>query len=72
LRSRIAGAEIDPSGVSDLTIMAVLLLALHALIIGDFQNARFHALGLNKLVNMKDGGILSFKDKTKQMIEILR
>jgi hypothetical protein len=72
LRARIAGARLEPSGVSDITIMAVMLLAIHALVIGDFPNARFHTVGLNRLVNMKDGGVLSFKDKTKQIIEILR
>lgn len=72
LRARVARAERQPSDVSDLTIMAVLLLALHAMTIKDDLNARCHAIGLSRLVNMRNGGITAFSSRTKQMIEILR
>ena len=72
LRARVASAERGQLGGTDMTIMAVLLLAIHALVIGDASSARFHVVGLSKLVHTKQGGIMSFQDKTKQMIEILR
>lgn len=72
LRARVAQAERQPSDVSDLTIMAVLLLALHAVTIKDDLNARCHAIGLSRLVNLRNGGITWFTPRNKQMIEILR
>jgi hypothetical protein len=71
LRERLSAASALDSTTSDLTIMAVLLLALHSLITGDSDGAVHHASGLSSLVNMK-GGIEIFRSRTKEMIEILR
>jgi hypothetical protein len=72
LKDRVAKAGNEESSISDLTIMAVLLLALHSLVIGDSPSARNHAVGLSRMVNMKYGGICAFRPMTKAMIEILR
>lgn len=72
LRQRLAGIQMQQSEVSDIIIMSISALAIHALFARDFLNARNHVFGLRRLVSMSEGGINSFASKTKQMIELLR
>lgn len=72
LKGRVADWANEGPGMSDLTFMSVVLLALHALVIGDGPSARDHVQGFNRMVKMKYGGIHSFRPMTKAMIEILR
>lgn len=72
LRKRLANSESQRHGVSDMTFISVILLAMHALVTGDVQSATNHVVGLSKLVSMKESGVYAFKNSTKHMIEILR
>ncbi|KAK4553467.1 hypothetical protein LTR86_009524 [Recurvomyces mirabilis] len=72
LRERVAENESPDSGISDITIMAVLLLAMHALVVGHATNARTHVEGMARMIHMREGKLSSFKDKTKQLMEIFR
>lgn len=53
------------------TTSAILFLAEHAYFIGDFESSRHHMDGLRKIVNLR-GGVDSFRDHSKLLIEILR
>ncbi|KAK3677466.1 hypothetical protein LTR78_003004 [Recurvomyces mirabilis] len=72
LRERVAENQSPDSEVSDITIMAVLLLAMHALVVGHATNARTHVKGMVRMIHMREGALVSYKDKTKQLTEILR
>lgn len=72
LRKRVADAAKRPHNVSDLTIMAVVLLALHALTMKDGSSARYHVVALSRLVTLRHGSIMSSTIRTKQILEVLR
>jgi hypothetical protein len=72
LRERLTDAERQRSKISEMTIMSVLPLAMHALFTGEHESARNHVAGVRRLVNMRDSGIYSFTARRKQMIDILR
>ena len=72
LRERVADAEGQRSEISEMTVMSVLPLAIHALLTGEHESMRNHVSGLRRLVSMRDSGIYSFRARRKQMIDILR
>lgn len=53
------------------TIATILALAAHAHFVGDFKSAEYHLGGLRKIVNLK-GGVTTFNDNAKLLVEILR
>ena len=53
------------------TVSAILALAAHAHFVGNFESAKHHLGGLRKIVNLR-GGIATFKDNAKLLVEILR
>lgn len=53
------------------TIATILALAAHAHFVGDFQSAKHHLGGLRKIVSLR-GGIATFSDNAKLLVEILR
>lgn len=71
LRERLVGIDVQ-TGIYDAVIVAVFTLAMQSLIIGMIDRAEHHMNGLKTLVSMRPGGILSFRSRTKQMIELLR
>lgn len=70
LRERFAHCD-DQSKLSNSTAAAVMGLAGHAHWMGDYKSARHHMKGLCKIVNLR-GGVTSFRDNTKLLVEILR
>ncbi|KIW17909.1 hypothetical protein PV08_05104 [Exophiala spinifera] len=79
LRERLAEVEHPSSGLQtqgpslyDTAVTVVLVFAMHALTIGNFNLARCHLLALSKLVTMRKEGLVSFRQRTKQMIELMR
>ena len=53
------------------TVSAILALAAHALYMGDFESSKYHLGGLRKIVSLR-GGVATFSDNAKLLIEILR
>ncbi len=53
------------------TVSAILVLAAHANFVGDFESAKHHLGGLCKIVSLR-GGMATFKDNAKLLVEILR
>ncbi len=70
LRERILLGD-ETEKVSFPTVTVVLMLASHAHMMGDQKSARLHMEGLYKIVNLR-GGIHTFRDHSKLMIELLR
>ena len=70
LRERFAHGD-DQSRLSNTTTAAIMGLAGHAHWMGDSKSARHHMKGLGKIVNLR-GGVTSFRDNAKLLIEILR
>jgi hypothetical protein len=70
LRERFAQAD-DEARLSNTTVWAVMGLAGHAHMTGDFKSARNHMEGLCKIVSLR-GGVASFKDIPKLLVEILK
>ena len=60
------------TGIYDAVIVAVFTLAMQSSIVGMTDRVEHHMDGLKTLVSMRPGGILSFRSRTKQMIELLR
>jgi hypothetical protein len=63
---------VDVQQISNMTVMSVILLALHALLSGDEASAKNHVIGLSRLVGLRFGTIYAFGSHTKQVIEVLR
>ncbi|KAI1097272.1 hypothetical protein F4804DRAFT_183348 [Jackrogersella minutella] len=53
------------------TAAVVLCLAFHAHIVGEYEAARHHMLGLRRIVDL-GGGLSGLKDNVKVIVEILR
>ncbi|KAF2678493.1 hypothetical protein K458DRAFT_435927 [Lentithecium fluviatile CBS 122367] len=70
LRERM-GFDGDQTRLSDATLAAIMSIASHALLTGDYDSARNHIKGLCKIVKMR-GGVKSFQHNRKLFIEILR
>lgn len=71
LQDRLAGAGGDEKKISDTTVVCVMALAGHALLTGDERTSRQHIQGLEKIVRLR-GGIASFIENTKLLVEVLR
>jgi hypothetical protein len=69
LRDKLSA--INPGRLDDSTVAVILSLAAHAHIVGDGQAVRHHLSGLHKIINLR-GGIDSFREHPKLLIEILR
>lgn len=59
------------TSIADATILAVLYLAFHAHFFLDYQIAKNHMEGLRKIVDVR-GGLYTFKDNTKLVVELLK
>jgi hypothetical protein len=70
LRERMAD-ENDPERLSDSTVAAIMGLVGHAHLTGDLKSARNHLEGLYKIVRLR-GGVTTFKQNAKLLVEILR
>ena len=70
LRERFADGD-DQARVSDTTAAAVMGLAGHALMTGNHKSAMQHLAGLRKIVSLR-GGVTTFGDNPKLLVEILR
>ena len=68
LRDRLADEQV---GVSNATVMIVILLVLHAHIMGDFDAVRHHTEGLRKMVRLR-GGLGAFMSNSKLVIDLIR
>ncbi|KAF6233984.1 hypothetical protein HO173_007814 [Letharia columbiana] len=53
------------------TVSAILALAAHAHFVGDSESAKHHLGGLRKIVSLR-GGVATFSDNAKLLVEILR
>ncbi|KAI1407370.1 hypothetical protein F5Y13DRAFT_195433 [Hypoxylon sp. FL1857] len=71
LRERLLREGDDSSKVSTLTASVVLALAGHALLVNEYAAAKHHLEGLQKIINLR-GGMATFKDRAKLIIEIIR
>lgn len=71
LRARLGNIE-QSIATLDVIISSVITLATYALSNGEVFYASNHVHGLRKIVSMREYGIHSFRDNTKQMIELLR
>lgn len=71
LRERLSASD-QEAMVSDATTMIVVILAMHAQMVGDQEFARHHVKGLHRIIDLR-GGISSFEaGNTKLLIESLR
>ena len=70
LRKRLAHDD-DAVRLSFTTAAAVMGLTGHAFWTGNSESARHHMEGLNKIVTLR-GGVATFKENPKLLIEILR
>ena len=70
LRNRLEN-DSDQVRLSNTTAAAVLSLACHAHIAGDSKSAKHHLDGLRRIVNLR-GGIATFRENSKLLVEILR
>lgn len=70
LRERMANGN-DDIRLSDTTATTIMTLVCYARLTGDDKSARHHLEGLYKIVNLR-GGVSSFKDNSKLLVEILR
>lgn len=70
LRERMAIGD-DEIRLSDTTSATIMALVGYARLTGDDQSARNHLEGLFKIVNLR-GGVSSFKNSAKLLVEILR
>ncbi|MCJ1385514.1 hypothetical protein MMC17_008637 [Xylographa soralifera] len=70
LRERLAHDN-DESRLSYTTAAAVMGLTGHALWTGNSESARHHMEGLSRIVSLR-GGVATFKENPKLLIEILR
>ncbi|PYI03947.1 hypothetical protein BO78DRAFT_373950 [Aspergillus sclerotiicarbonarius CBS 121057] len=68
LRDRLADEQLK---VSNATVMIVILLILHAHIMGDFDAVRHHTEGLRKMVRLR-GGLGAFMSNNKLVIDLIR
>ncbi|KAI0139588.1 hypothetical protein F4776DRAFT_616844 [Hypoxylon sp. NC0597] len=71
LRERLLREGDGSSKISTLTASIVLALASHALLVKEYSSAKHHLEGLRKIINLR-GGITTFKDSLKLLIEIIR
>ena len=69
LRERISQA--DKAMLTDSTAAVVLVLTVHAYMAGELESARQHMNGLRKIVDLR-GGVASFQENSKLLLEILR
>ena len=69
LRERISLDEKEM--LTDSTAAVVLVLTVHAYMAGESEPARHHMMGLRKIVDLR-GGVASFKESPKLLLEILR
>ncbi|MCJ1281112.1 hypothetical protein MMC26_000430 [Xylographa opegraphella] len=70
LRERLAHGN-DEARLSYTTAAAVMGLTGHALWTGNSESARHHMEGLSRIVSLR-GGVATFKENPKLLIEILR
>jgi hypothetical protein len=70
LRERMANED-DQERLSDSTAAAIMGLVGHAHLTGDLKSARYHMEGLYKIVCLR-GGVTTFKQNAKLLVEILR
>jgi len=70
LRERLAHDD-DEARLSYTTAVAVMGLAGYALWTGNSESARHHMEGLSRIVSLR-GGVATFKENPKLLIEILR
>jgi hypothetical protein len=70
LRERFA-SEDNRAKLSITTIAAIMSLVGHAMLAGDFESAVHHMEGLLKIVILR-GGVASFNESPKILIEVLR
>ncbi|RAL00038.1 uncharacterized protein BO80DRAFT_409292 [Aspergillus ibericus CBS 121593] len=68
LRDRLADEQLK---ISNATVMIVILLILHAHIMGDYDAVRHHTEGLRKMVRLR-GGLGSFISNNKLVIDLIR
>lgn len=61
----------DDQALTTPTVSAILALAAHAHFVGDSESAKHHLGGLRKIVNLR-GGVATFGDNAKLLVEILR
>lgn len=72
LRRTLGDSVSSGSKVSDMTMMSIIALAVHALVVGQGQSARSHIAGLAELVGMRQNGVHSLMGKVTLVIEMLR
>lgn len=53
------------------TVSAILALAGHAYFMGDSESAKHHLGGLRKIISLR-GGVATFGNNTKLLVEIFR
>ena len=70
LRKRLT-IEPDIGYLPDTTISVVIALAYHSYLMGDSQSCSSHMGGPYKIVTLR-GGLASFSEKPKLVVEILR
>ena len=70
LRERMADED-SQEKLSDATAAAIMALVGHAHLTGDLKSARYHMEGLYKIVRLR-GGVNTFKQNAKLLVEILR
>ncbi|KAL7941240.1 hypothetical protein V8C42DRAFT_335722 [Trichoderma barbatum] len=70
LRERLA-AKHEEVKISDPTILVVLALAGHAHMVNDYETAKKHIDGLQRIVNLR-GGLSTFRYHPKLSIELLK
>lgn len=72
LRLKLSETASLELATSDSVIVAIYTLAMHALIMENYQVAKNHMIGLSRLVSMNERGIHSFRGRTRQMMELIR
>ncbi|KAH8807292.1 hypothetical protein F5884DRAFT_788896 [Xylogone sp. PMI_703] len=70
LRERLQ-LDDEEAKISNSTINVILTLAMYAHVIGEHEAAKNHMIGLRKIINIR-GGITTFKENIKLLIELLR
>ena len=70
LRQRFESDDVTLQ-LSDSTVATISALAGHALWCGDIRTARYHIAGVYKLFGLR-GGISSFADRIKLLVEVVR
>lgn len=71
LRERLATDDDGQTRLSNATAAAIMGLAAHAHLTDNARTSRHHMEGLYKIINLR-GGISSFKDNIKLLVEIFR